>query len=153
FGAGSVSDGVTVSVADAAGSGCRLWLPVSEEFGQWPAVFEQMQGTAFSVRGGQVVDPHRVEGGSGNGLRGGRVVGRVLGSFFTCAVALSPRDATARQQHRHAGRPVIPPGAPTRAWVADLWLAAHLAGYQHQGRLQQAALVQVVEQGCEGPVK
>ena len=60
----------------------------------------------------------------------------------------APPDAAAGEEGRVAGVPVVAAGP-----VVDLRRAAELAHGDDQGRVQQAAVVQVVEQGREGPVE
>ena len=86
---------------------------------------------------------------------GRREVGRVNGPVgrgspkaVAAANHLSAPDACARERHRENLSPMIPP-----ARRVDFWGAPELAHHHHQRLLEQAALVEILQQGCVGEVE
>src|SRR5262245_17429378 len=110
-----------------------------------------MKSPALAVNGFEIVDAHRVIHRLRDILRRNLLIRRIRGDLVGRAVRLPAADAAAGGEDGLAVRPVIAACALAAAGarIAELWRAAHLAVYQHQRRVQQAALVQVAQQGRE----
>src|SRR5262249_57527185 len=83
----------------------------SEQLGQRPAFFKELEGPPLAVGGVQVVDAHRLKDRPGNLLGGDRIVGGILGAAIAGAEHPTPAHTPPAPQHPPPPGPPIP--APT----------------------------------------
>src|SRR5262245_13801789 len=127
----------------------------SKQRRQKRALFQQIEGPALAIDRGKVVDSQGMKDSLGDVLRRHWIIGGILRSAVTCAIALTSADAASGKKHRHAPCPVIPSRAAdaSGARIANPGLAAHFAAYEDQRLRKQPALVQIVEQRRKRAIK